>query len=89
LVVKAHDTDTGATLWFSTSERTDASRVLRSMATLGATMAGKQYVRVQPLLPAGEGGGEEGAAGKEAAAPVKEEKEDEAGKKKRRKKGKR
>jgi hypothetical protein len=88
LVVKAHDTDTGATLWFSTSERTDASRVLRSMATLGATMAGKQYVRVQPLLPAGEGG-DEGAAGKEAAAPVKEEKEDEAGKKKRRKKGKR
>jgi hypothetical protein len=88
--VTVHDTATGTTIWFTSNERTDVGRLMRSMVTFGAAMAGTEIVRgAEPALPTGEGE----AAGKDGtAAAVKEEekeKEDEAGKKKRRKKGKR
>jgi hypothetical protein len=92
LEVTANDTATGTCLWYRSSERSDVSRLLRSMVAFGGVMAGRRVApSAESAWPAqGDGGAGEGGGEEAAEAKGKEkEKEDEGAKKKRKKKGKR
>jgi hypothetical protein len=88
LVVTTSNSTTGASLRFRSSERTEISRLLRSMVAFGAVMAGRgDEVKEEEAPASAEADAEAGGAVKEEK---EKEKEEESGKgKKRRKKGKR
>ena len=81
-MVKVLDTATGVTMWFRSGERSEVSRLLRSMAVFGGVMAGR-------AIEEGVGmEGAEGEVGEEEGVGKKEEEGTGKGKKKK-KKGKR